>query len=307
MSERLFGRPDAARKSVVREGRNDRVAPASSATGSGGLAGMLKPYKTYIILGVAMLAVAIAYQLYSRRASQKKTEEQVAAGLSAIEQQQGSGRPPLQVDPQVIEVLQNQVHSYQEQVAELEEALSRSNQQMRQLLASRAAPQMDPVAAQMMATRTQDTQQAPPEYSGLHGQIPPQFPSGPAGMMGGSVQMGQGMPGAQMPGAYSPHPHPSQMPPPPQQGHGHPGGPMSGGGQMNYDPRMNMQMQQQQGQQNVGMGAFASGGGGGGEPMPAIGGMAGHMGGSDFTPLPQDQGGFGGGGGHGASPGARMM
>lgn len=130
MSERLFERPDRWRRSVVREhGHTLR---------QGGVVSALKPYKPYIIMGVAVLAVVIAYQLYSRRASQQKDATQIQTGLNAIGGASAQNRPSLQVDPQVIESLQNQVLSYQEQVAELEEALNRSNQQIRSFFGTTA-------------------------------------------------------------------------------------------------------------------------------------------------------------------------
>ncbi len=106
---------------------------APKAPESGGLIAAIKPYKTYIVLGVAMLAVIIAYQLYSRRASQKKEPSQIETGLKniqgAIAQEE---RPKIEVDPQVIEVLQNQVLAYQAQVQEMDAALAQATQLLRQ-------------------------------------------------------------------------------------------------------------------------------------------------------------------------------
>lgn len=128
----------------------------------------LKPYKTYIILGVAALGVLIAYQLYMRRASQKKDPAQIEAGTRAIEAAAAQERPKLQVDPQVIEVLQNQVLSYQQQIAELEDALARTQQQQQQ------QQQEDPIAAQMRAASSMGgAGSGAPQFAGLHGQLGP--------------------------------------------------------------------------------------------------------------------------------------
>jgi hypothetical protein len=105
--------------------------------GGGGIMATIKPYKTYIVLGVALLAVVIAYQLYSRRASQKKDEAQIDTGLKNIQgaiahEQNAEQRPKVEVDPQVIEVLQGQVLAYQAQVQEMDAALAQATQLLRQ-------------------------------------------------------------------------------------------------------------------------------------------------------------------------------
>ena len=104
---------------------------------------------------------------------------------------------PPSVNPEVIEVLQNQVLSYQAQVAELEDALVRSNQQMAQL--QQQQQQQDPVTAQMMA-------------AGAGGLLPPSMmaQAGPQGSMGGGGQ--PSFPGQVTTGGY-PGLH-GQMPPP---------------------------------------------------------------------------------------------
>lgn len=208
----------------------------------------LKTYRPYIIVGVAFLGIAIAYHLYSRRASQQKTGQQIETGLAAIGAHVGA--PPLQVDPQVIESLQNQVLSYQEQVGELEKALSMSNQQVETLIKS-TPPPMSPEMAQMQAMQAQQQQgQQQAQFSGLHGQMPP--PQGQPGMQpqGQGMPLGIGMP--QGPG----------MPPVP--------------------PR-NMPAMNGPGGPGVGMGAFADNG-----PAPALSGMGSAMGGMDLNAPSQD-------------------
>lgn len=282
MSERLFDEGTTKwaappRRSVVREMSSRRGGDhnmASAPHGAHGgqststLATMLKPYKTYIILGVAFLAVAIAYQLYSRRASRQKEADQVERGLANIDGAikgaaatgannngvDGEGRPKLEVSPEVIETLQQQVLTYQSQVAELEAALDQSNNLLQQQIRM-ASPQMDPVTAQMMAAQQQQQQQQGAsmpmgggglDFSGLHGQMPPPgYASGPPPPLGFA---GGGMP--------------TRTGPPP--------GSRNGGGN-------GVSQQQQQ----PGMGAFAGGPMDGG-PMPAISGMGSNMGGMDF-------------------------
>jgi hypothetical protein len=121
----------AARKSVVREaaaghgtrtravGTGNTSAPAGA---GGGVAEFLKTYRPWIFLGAGALVVAIVYQIYSRRINIKKDETQIERGLNAIESLGGhasGARAPLQVDPAVIEVLQQQVLDYQAQVDQL--------------------------------------------------------------------------------------------------------------------------------------------------------------------------------------------
>ena len=73
--------PPAARKSVVRDGVARNRAPVGT-TGTSSVPGgtkgggklesafeMVKKYKLHIIIGVSLLAVVIAYRLYSRRAT----------------------------------------------------------------------------------------------------------------------------------------------------------------------------------------------------------------------------------------------
>lgn len=149
--------------------RENTQAVAVAAPGTS-FADVLKPYKSYIILGVAALGVLIAYQLYVRRTTQRRDPAQVEAGVRAIDAAQAQERPKLQVDPQVIEVLQNQVLTYQQQVAELEEALGRNQQQMAQMQQAYSQQQQeDPIAAQMRAAGSMQPQQ----FTGLHGQVGP--------------------------------------------------------------------------------------------------------------------------------------
>lgn len=121
-------------------------------------------YRTYVLVGAGALVVAIVYQVYSKRMSKKKDEEQIQNGLRALGGAVGGPRAPLQVDPQVIEVLQQQVLDYQAQVDQLEYALNQRELQLEQIRQQQQAPNgaggiMHPAASG--------------NFAGLHGQVDP--------------------------------------------------------------------------------------------------------------------------------------
>jgi len=148
------------KKSVVREGPRHRSAGgANSQQSAGGLLGFLKKYQGYLILGAGALVVALTYKIYSSRMSKKKDEEQIQNGLRALSGgAEASERAPLQVDPSVIEILQQQVLDYQSQVEQLEYALSQRDLQLEQIRTSGAA--VSHPSAQN-------------KFAGLHGQVDP--------------------------------------------------------------------------------------------------------------------------------------
>lgn len=98
---------------------------------------MVKQYRVPILIGSGLVVLALVYRMYSDRMNKQKTGDQVARGLDALgASASGTGRAPLQVDPSVIEVLQQQVLDYQAQVEQLEEAVGQRDLKMAQMAAA---------------------------------------------------------------------------------------------------------------------------------------------------------------------------
>jgi len=199
----MFDHPSSTgrRKSVVREGRPTSRgglsgAQVGAATGKDdqGVWALLGRYKMHLLAGAGVLTVGLIYYFYKQRMSAQKEPAQVDAGLRSLStgasaSQPSSGRAPLQVDPAVIEALQQQVFEYQSHVENLENALNQRELQLAQIQATQSAP----------PSTHQQQSQVPPQmdlpgqgganqFSGLHGQIP--TPGGRAG--GGMVGGGSG-------------------------------------------------------------------------------------------------------------------
>lgn len=209
-----------ARKSVVRDavppvgGRRTRTPPVGTGavgagTGTSGagatIGDFVTKYRPYLLIGAGAIVVAIVYQVYSRRMSKRKEDEQIQTGLRSIDALGANaagtagatgqgGRAPLSVDPAVIEVLQQQVLDYQAQVEQLEQALNIREQQIREI-------------QQLQQNHAGNTLQSGPgtggtggvggvihpaangNYAGLHGQMNPNANFAPL-----PVQLEQPMP-----------------------------------------------------------------------------------------------------------------
>ena len=235
-------------------GRRDSLAPlprrgafggqvtASSDGGAakdGGIMGLLTgKYKPYILIGATAVAALIIWQIYTKLSTRKKDDEQVQKGLRALGGAQASGgglspdgRPALTVDPSVIEVLQQQVNTYQNQVAELENAISQKDMQMEQIAQH--------LQQQQLIRAQQQLQQ-----SGGGGGYGPE--TGFAPLTPGSPIQGQQQGG---------------FPPQQQQAMGGPGGGL-------FPPVATREPSMMQQQQQGSMGGGGGGGGGGQQQMP---------------------------------------
>lgn len=162
---------------VVKGAQGTESGVSSTATSVGEF---ITKYRPFILLGAGALVVAIVYQIYSRRMSKKKDEEQIQAGLRSINTlgagaqgtQTSGGRAPLSVDPAVIEVLQQQVLDYQAHVEQLEYALNQRDHQLREI---QQMHQQAPVSGGggEGAANNVIHPAANGNYAGLHGQMDP--------------------------------------------------------------------------------------------------------------------------------------
>lgn len=202
------------RKSIVREGpaplRKQQIAGGANVTaGSGSLSDTFQKYKYFILAGAGVLVLAIAYHFYSKRSGQGKDEETTEKGISAISD---ANKPSLQVDPVVLDQLQQQVMQYRDHIQMLQNEVMKRDQQLDMV---RQQTQLGPESGftTMASQLGVGASALPPgslgQFNGLHGQLPPYAPPG-----GGQIQMGLGQPlptrepMSQMGGQVNPTSHP---------------------------------------------------------------------------------------------------
>lgn len=170
--------PAAGRKSVSGLRGGAQVGEAkkngANAPNGGGWFDFVKDNKIYFLSGAAILAVFIAYHLYSKRSAQSKDDETTARGVDQIKG--AEARPTLQVDPAVLEQLQQQMKQYQDTIRALKEGIVVRDQAIDQLRASGQI--MSPESGfTTMAGQMGGAAGLPPgalgQFSGLHGQVPP--------------------------------------------------------------------------------------------------------------------------------------
>lgn len=204
------------RKSIVREGPAPLRKPLAgganvTASTSGSLSETIQKYKYFILAGAGVLVLAIAYHLYSKKNSQGKDESVTEKGMSAISE---ANRPSLQVDPAVLDQLQQQVMQYRDHINMLQNEVMKRDQQLD--MVRQQTQQLGPESGftTMAGQLGMGASALPPgslgQFSGLHGQLPPYVPPGG----GGQINMGLGQPlptrepMSQMGGQMNPATHP---------------------------------------------------------------------------------------------------
>lgn len=169
------------RKSVVREapnplkGANVRPGGAQANENGSSFLDALKKHKVIVLSGVALLVVGLAYHLYSKRSSQGKDDQTTATGVEQIAgAQAAAGKPTLQMDPVVLQQLQQQVEQYRDHIGALQDAVMKRDQQIEQMRAMGQGLGPESGFTTMAAQLGVGAQAgALGQFSGLHGQMPP--------------------------------------------------------------------------------------------------------------------------------------
>jgi hypothetical protein len=163
--------------------------------GNGSIMDMLQKYKLYLLAGAGLLVVGIAYHLYSKRSSQSKDDSVTEKGVGAISGAEASEKPTLQIEPAVLDQLQQQVMQYRDHIGILQNEIINRDRQLDMIRQQQGQLGPESGFTTMAAQMGMGASALPPgalgQFSGLHGQLPAYAPP----MAGGSMQsMGIGQP-----------------------------------------------------------------------------------------------------------------